>query len=106
MAAGIRPDPASRVPRDSSFTRKAAVGEMKSDRSFIIRTTADRVPGGAGFLGLLTLPTSGLVYADAQIAILAATALIHGSVLFVTNDTGFRRVPGLRLAILDDILAR
>lgn len=38
-------------------------------------------------------------------AIHAATALQHGCVLFVTNDTGFRRVPGLPLAILDDVLA-
>jgi predicted nucleic acid-binding protein len=38
-------------------------------------------------------------------AIHAATALLHGCALFVTNDTGFRRVPSLSLAILDDILA-
>jgi predicted nucleic acid-binding protein len=38
-------------------------------------------------------------------AIHAATALVHGCALFVTNDTGFRRVPGLTLAILDDVLA-
>ncbi len=38
-------------------------------------------------------------------AIHAATALRHGCVLFVTNDVGSRRVPGLTLAILDDILA-
>lgn len=38
-------------------------------------------------------------------AIHAATALLHGCVLFVTNDRGFLRVPGLPLAILDDLLA-
>lgn len=38
-------------------------------------------------------------------AIHAATALLHGCALFVTNDTGFRRVPGLPIAILDDVLA-
>lgn len=38
-------------------------------------------------------------------AIHAATALVHGCALFVTNDAGFRRVPGLPLAILDEILA-
>lgn len=38
-------------------------------------------------------------------AIHAATALLHGCALFVTNDLGFRRVPGLPLAILDEILA-
>lgn len=38
-------------------------------------------------------------------AIHAATALLHGCALFVTNDVGFRRVPGLSLAILDEIIA-
>ncbi|MFO0927620.1 MAG: type II toxin-antitoxin system VapC family toxin [Gemmataceae bacterium] len=35
-------------------------------------------------------------------AIHAATALIHGAALFVTNDPGFRRVPHLPVAILSD----
>ena len=38
-------------------------------------------------------------------ALHAATALLHGCSLFLTNDAGFRRVPGLPLALLDDILA-
>ncbi|MCX6380236.1 MAG: PIN domain-containing protein [Armatimonadetes bacterium] len=38
-------------------------------------------------------------------ALHAATALLHGCALFVTNDRGFQRVTGLPLAILDDILA-
>ena len=38
-------------------------------------------------------------------ALHAATALIAGCTLFLTNDAGFRRVPGLPLAILDDVLA-
>lgn len=38
-------------------------------------------------------------------AIHAATALIHGCVLFVSNDIGFRRIPHLPLVILDDVLA-
>ncbi len=37
-------------------------------------------------------------------ALHAATALLAGCVLFVTNDTGFRGVPGLPLVILDDLL--
>ena len=37
-------------------------------------------------------------------AIHAATALLAGCALFVTNDRGFKRVPGLRLAVLDDVL--
>lgn len=38
-------------------------------------------------------------------AIHAATALLAGCTLFVTNDLGFKRVPGLPLAILDEVLA-
>ena len=38
-------------------------------------------------------------------AIHAATALVAGCALFVTNDLGFKRIPGLPLAILDDVLA-
>lgn len=38
-------------------------------------------------------------------ALHAATALLAGCTLFLTNDTGFRRVPGLPLAILDEVLA-
>ncbi len=38
-------------------------------------------------------------------AIHAATALLNGCVLFVSNDTGFRRIPGLPLVLLDDVLA-
>jgi predicted nucleic acid-binding protein len=38
-------------------------------------------------------------------AIHAATALLHGCALFVTNDTGFRPITGLPLALLDDAIA-
>ena len=38
-------------------------------------------------------------------AIHAATALVHGSAMFLTNDIGIRRVPGLPLVLLDDVLA-
>jgi len=38
-------------------------------------------------------------------AIHAATALRYGCALFVSNDTGFRRVPNLPLILLDDVLA-
>ncbi|MBI3301249.1 MAG: PIN domain-containing protein [Deltaproteobacteria bacterium] len=34
----------------------------------------------------------------------AATALAAGCALFLTNDPGFRRVPGLPLAILNDVM--
>jgi predicted nucleic acid-binding protein len=38
-------------------------------------------------------------------AIHAATALLDGCVLFLTNDDGFKRVPGLPFLLLDDVLA-
>ena len=38
-------------------------------------------------------------------ALHAATALLAGCTLFLTNDAGFRRIPGLPLVVLDDVLA-
>ena len=38
-------------------------------------------------------------------ALHAATALVTGCTLFVTNDAVFRRVPALPLAILNEVLA-
>lgn len=38
-------------------------------------------------------------------ALHAATALLAGCTLFLTNDGGFRRIPGLPLVLLDDVLA-
>lgn len=38
-------------------------------------------------------------------ALHAATALRAGCALFVTNDTDFRRVQGLPIVVLDDLLA-
>ncbi len=70
---------------------------------------------GSGELGLL--PISPTVLRDtARLravvsklrtpdAIHAATALAAGVDLFVTNDTDFRRVPGLPVVVLDDLLA-
>ena len=37
-------------------------------------------------------------------ALHAATALAAGSMLFVTNDVGFRQVPGLPVTILDEVV--
>jgi predicted nucleic acid-binding protein len=37
-------------------------------------------------------------------ALHAATAMLAGCALFVTNDVGFRVVPGLLVVILDDLL--
>jgi predicted nucleic acid-binding protein len=36
----------------------------------------------------------------------AATAIAHGATLFLTNDIGFKNVPGLTVELLDDVLAR
>jgi predicted nucleic acid-binding protein len=38
-------------------------------------------------------------------AIHAASALVHGAVLFVTNDVGFRRVPKLPVVVLSEVAA-
>ena len=38
-------------------------------------------------------------------ALHAATALSIGCTLFITNDTDFRRVEGLPIVVLDDLLA-
>ena len=46
--------------------------------------------------------TTGLATSD---ALHAATALRAGCTVFITNDTDFRRVDGLPLVVLDDLLA-
>lgn len=38
-------------------------------------------------------------------AIHAATAIVEGCALFVTNDVAFRRVPGLNVRVLRDLLS-
>ena len=38
-------------------------------------------------------------------AIHAATAIIEGCALFVTNDAAFRRIPGLNVTVLRDLLS-
>jgi predicted nucleic acid-binding protein len=38
-------------------------------------------------------------------AIHAATAMISGSTQFLTNDQGYRKIPGLPVVILDEVLA-
>ncbi|MCX6360407.1 MAG: PIN domain-containing protein [Armatimonadetes bacterium] len=38
-------------------------------------------------------------------AIHAATAMLSGCALFVTNDAAFRHIPGLPIAMLDDALS-
>ena len=69
-----------------------------------------------GTNGLTCLPVTRLILESAaqlravhQLktpdAIQAATALAHGSSLFVSNDAGFHRVPGLPVAVLSAIVA-
>ncbi len=71
-------------------------------------------------MGSLKLPASGSVYFDANAmiysvekiqpylkapdAIHAATALDVGAALFITNDSGFRRVSGLPVVVLSELL--
>lgn len=50
----------------------------------------------------LRADVSGLRTPD---ALHAATALLHGCAMFLTNDKAFRRVPGLSLTVLDDAMA-
>lgn len=38
-------------------------------------------------------------------ALHAATALLHSCALFVTNAAAFKRVPGLSITLLDEVLA-
>jgi predicted nucleic acid-binding protein len=45
--------------------------------------------------------TTGLRTPD---ALHAATSLAAGSTLFITNDAGFRRLPGLPLVLLDELV--
>ena len=69
-----------------------------------------------GTAGLRCLPVSlGVLELAAELraryglktpdAIHAATAQVQGSVLFVTNDAGFRRVPALPIAVLSEVAA-
>ncbi|MGL4552651.1 MAG: type II toxin-antitoxin system VapC family toxin [Gemmataceae bacterium] len=69
-----------------------------------------------GTAGFAALPVSLAVLERAAVlrashglktpdAIHAATALIHGSTLFVTNDAGFRRVTGLPVVVLSEVAA-
>ena len=37
-------------------------------------------------------------------AIHLATATTHGAISFVTNDVGFRNIPGLNVVLLDDVI--
>jgi predicted nucleic acid-binding protein len=57
-------------------------------------------------VGALALPQHGSVYVDAKLktpdAIHAATALLAGCALFVTNDPAFKRIAGLPVGLLSE----
>jgi predicted nucleic acid-binding protein len=84
--------------------------EGKTDLVSLYRTVL------LGTVGLTCLPVSRpILESAAQLraatnlktpdAIHAATAQMHGSTLFVSNDGGFRRVASLAVAVLSDIVA-
>ena len=78
-------------------------------------------------MGSVALPVSGLIGVDANVviyavekhpqlrarlsqlrspeAIHAATAQLHHVSGFVTNDVGFRAIPGFNVVILSDVVA-
>lgn len=72
--------------------------------SWLARPHVVELDGGPGFFGavldlLQAAGTAGKLVTDAQIA---ATAIAHGGTVF-SNDSGFRRFPGLRVVNpLDD----
>lgn len=84
--------------------------EGKTDLASLYRTVL------LGTVGLTCLPVSRPILESAAHlraatnlktpdAIHAATALIHGSALFISNDAGFRRVAGLNATILSEVVA-
>jgi len=112
------------------FWQAASAGQVMPISSTLIITEALVMPLRNGNLALQAAYEVALFSADLQLvplsqdvlreaarlradipglrtpdALHAATALLAGCALFLTNDTGFRRVPGLPLVILDDVLA-
>ncbi len=112
------------------FWQAASAGQLIPISSALIITEALVMPLRNGNLPLQAAYEAALFSADLQLvpltqevlreaarlraiipglrtpdALHAATALLAGCALFLTNDTGFRRVPGLPLVILDDVLA-
>ncbi|HJT76466.1 MAG TPA: PIN domain-containing protein [Gemmataceae bacterium] len=90
---------------------EALVGPLKSGNATLERAFEQALLG----TGMRLLPITQLVLREAaQLrattrlrtpdALHAATAQLAGCALFVTNDAGFRGVPGLPLVVLDDLL--
>jgi predicted nucleic acid-binding protein len=66
-------------------------------------------------VGSLNISLSGLIYVDTRLraaipslrtpdALHAATSRLRGCAQFLTNDDGFRKVPGLPVIILREVL--
>ena len=112
------------------FWQSALAGQIVPISSELIISEVLVIPMRLGDMGLQTLYEAALFQADLRLlpitqdilreaarlratipglrtpdALHAATALLAGCSLFLTNDAGFRRVPGLPLAVLDDVLA-
>ena len=90
---------------------EALVGPFKTGNTILQRAYEDVLLGS----DMRTVPISQAILREAARvrattrlktpdALHAATAMLAGSVLFVTNDAGFRGVAGLPLVILDDLL--
>jgi predicted nucleic acid-binding protein len=87
------------------------VGPLKSGDAALVTAFEQALLGTAMRLIPITqliLREGGQLRATTKLrtpdAIHAATSKSVGCVLFVTNDYGFRAVPGLPVAILDDLL--
>ncbi len=112
------------------FWQAALAGQIRPVSSELIITEVLVVPLRRGDVGLQAAYEAALFQADLHLlpitkdvlreaarlraaipglrtpdALHAATALLAGCALFLSNDAGFRRVPGLPLALLDDVLA-
>lgn len=70
---------------------------LKSANVFLIRITQDVLEQAARLRATANLKTPDAIH--------AATSLLQGCVLFVTNDATFRRVPGLPAAVLSELAA-
>ncbi len=89
------------------------VKPIRDNNQTLARIYRDYFEQGFGFIvhpvSREILEQAAAVRADHRLrtpdAIHAATAIMVASPLFLTNDSDFRKVPGLNVAILDEIVA-